>query len=131
MPEPLTLKYALSKAALNNSPELMSYSAQKQIALAEQDLALSKTGFFAEINGRLRYVDPSSIVPASETNDSKISLDISKRLYDFGRSNANIEASNKMLDSVNALYTVTISNNTFNIAGLFKCVISRYCLCPC
>ncbi|MCK5648885.1 MAG: hypothetical protein KAI22_08410, partial [Gammaproteobacteria bacterium] len=90
IPEPLTLKYALSKASRTASPEIMNYSAQKQMALAEQDLAISELGVFAEINGRLRYVEPSKIVPADETNDSKLSLDIYKRLYDFGRSSANI-----------------------------------------
>jgi len=115
IPEPLTLKYALSKAASIESPELMSYSAQRQIALAEQDLAISSLGVFAAINGRLRYVEPSAIVPASETNDSKISLDITKRLYDFGRSDANIEASKKNLASVDALYTDYISRRTVAI----------------
>ncbi|MCK5663804.1 MAG: TolC family protein [Thiotrichaceae bacterium] len=115
IPEPLTLKYALSKAASIESPELMSYSAQRQMALAEQDLAISSLGIFASINGRLRYVEPSAIVPASETNDSKISLDISKRLYDFGRSDANIEASKRNLASVDALYTDYISRRTVAI----------------
>ena len=115
IPEPLTLKYALSRAALIESPELMSYSAQRQMAVAEQDLAISALGVFVEINGRLRYVEPSAIVPASETNDSKISLDISRRLYDFGRSDANIKASKKNLASVDALYTDYVSKRTVAI----------------
>ncbi|NOQ78389.1 MAG: hypothetical protein GQ546_03205 [Gammaproteobacteria bacterium] len=123
IPEPLTLKYALSKASLIESPEMMSYSAQRQMALAEQDLAISELGVFVAINGRLRYVEPSAIVPASETNDSKISLDISKRLYDFGRSNANIEASNKNLASVDALYTDYVSKRTVAILQAYLNVL--------
>ncbi|MCU7800390.1 MAG: TolC family protein [gamma proteobacterium symbiont of Lucinoma myriamae] len=123
IPEPLTLQYALSKAALIESPEMMSYSAQRQMALAEQDLAISELGVFAEINGRLRYVEPSAIVPASETNDSKISLDIYKRLYDFGRSSVNIEASNKNLASVDALYTDYVSKRTVAILQAYVNVL--------
>ncbi|MDX2506315.1 MAG: TolC family protein [Gammaproteobacteria bacterium] len=115
MPEPLTLEYALSKASRTESPEIMNYSAQRQIALAEQDLAISEQGVFAEINGRLRYVEPSSIVPASETNDSKISLDIYKRLYDFGRTRATIAASKAKLASVDALYTDYLSKRIVSI----------------
>ncbi len=115
IPEPLTLKYALSKASRTASPEIMNYSAQKQMALAEQDLAISELGVFAEINGRLRYVEPSKIVPADETNDSKLSLDIYKRLYDFGRSSANIEASKAHLASVESLYTDYVSKRKVSI----------------
>ncbi|MCW8930733.1 MAG: TolC family protein [Gammaproteobacteria bacterium] len=115
IPEPLTLKYALSKASNTDSPEIMAYSAQYQMAQAEQDLAISEQGVFAEINGRLRYVDPSSIVPSSETNDSKLSLDIYKRLYDFGRTSANIEASKYHLASVETLYTDYLSKRKVSI----------------
>ena len=115
MPEPLTLEYALSKASRAESPEIMNYSAQRQMALAEQDLAVSEQGVFVEINGRLRYVDPSPIVPSSETNDSKLSLDIYKRLYDFGRTRSNIDASKANLASVDALYTDYLSKRTVGI----------------
>lgn len=115
MPEPLTLKYALTKASRTESPEIMNYSAQRQMALADQALAMSEQGIFAEINGRLRYVDPSNIVPASETNDSKLSLDIYKRLYDFGRTSANIEASKSHLASVESLYTDYVSQRKVSI----------------
>jgi len=64
MPEPLTLDYALSTAERTEAPEIMSYSAKLQMALAEQDLAVSEQGVYAAINGRLRYVDPSKIVPS-------------------------------------------------------------------
>lgn len=112
IPEPLTLQYALSKATRTDSPEIMSYSAQRQIALAEQDLALSSEGVFAYVNGRLRYVEPSPILPGNKTDDSKISLDISKRLYDFGQTRAKIDASIANLASVDVLYTDYISKRT-------------------
>ena len=115
MPEPLTLEYALSQASRTESPEIMNFSAQRQIALAEQDLAASQQGVFVEVNGRLRYVDPSAIVPASKTNDSKISLDISKRLYDFGRTSARIAASKERLASVDVLYTDYLSKRKIDI----------------
>ena len=122
IPEPLTLQYALSRADLMDSPEMMSFSAQQQIALAEQELAYAQEGLYVYINGRLRYVEPSRIVPASETNDSKLSLDISKRLFDFGQTRSFINASKANLASVNVLYSdflsqrkVTILQAYFNV----------------
>ena len=114
-PEPLNLQYALSMANRADSPEIMGYSAQRQMALADQELVMSESGFFAEINGRLRYVDPSPALPSDKTNDNKLSLDLSKRLYDFGRSSSNISASQQHLASVEALYADTISKRSIHI----------------
>lgn len=115
VPDPLTLQFALSKADLVNSPEMMSFSAQQQIALAEQELAHTNEGVYVSINGRLRYVEPSKIVPSSETNDSKLSLDISKRLFDFGQTRSLIDASKANLESVNALYSDYLSKRVVAI----------------
>lgn len=93
----------------------MSFSAQQQIALAEQDIAHANEGVYVYINGRLRYVEPSKIVPASKTNDSKLSLDISKRLYDFGQTRSLIDASKANLASVNALYSDYLSKRVVAI----------------
>lgn len=123
IPEPLTLKYALSRADLNTSPEIMRYSAQQQLARAEQDMALSELGVFVAINGRLRYVEPSPLLPADMTNDSEITLDISKRLYDFGRSHANIEASKQNLASIHALYTDYVSKRMVAILQAYLNVL--------
>ncbi len=109
IPEPVTLEFALSRASQSDSPEMMSFSAQQQIALAEQDIAHANEGVYVYINGRLRYVEPSKIVPASKTNDSKLSLDISRRLYDFGQTRSLIDASKANLASVNALYSDYLS----------------------
>ena len=109
IPEPLTLQYALSRADLIDSPEMMSFAAQQQIALAEQELAHAQEGIYVYINGRLRYVEPSKIVPSSKTNDSKLSLDISKRLFDFGQTRSLIDASKANLASVNVLYSDYLS----------------------
>ncbi len=105
IPNPVSLHYALSKAELMDSPEMMSFSAQQQIALAEQDLAHANEGVYITINGRLRYVDPYRTFPTSKKNDSKVSLDISKRLFDFGQTRSLIDATKASLESVNVLYT--------------------------
>ena len=115
LPEPLTLEFALSKATLADSPEMMNYSGRLQMAYARQDLAVSEQGVFVEINGRLRYVDPSKIVPSDKTNDSKLSLDIYKSLYDFGRTKANIDASTADIASVQSLYNDYVSSRKINI----------------
>ncbi len=115
IPEPISLEFALSRAELPDSPEMMSFSAQQQIALAEQDIAHANEGIYVYINGRLRYVEPSKLVPASKTNDSKLSLDISKRLYDFGQTRSLIDASKANLASVNALYSDYLSKRVVAI----------------
>lgn len=123
IPEPLTLQYALSQSTLSVSPEIMSYSAQRQIAVAEQELAVSDEGIYVYINGRLRYVEPASFLPSDETNDSKISLNISKRLYDFGQTSAKIDASKEKLASVEALYADFVSKRTVSILQAYLNVI--------
>lgn len=115
MPEPLTLQYALSQAARAESPEMMNYSAKQLKALAGEDLASSKQGIFAHLNGRLRYVKPSSILPDDKHNDNKISLDISKRLYDFGQTSSRINAAKEKLFSVSALYSDYLSRRSIKI----------------
>ncbi len=115
LPEPLTLQYALSRATLADSPEMMTYSARLQMASAQQDLAASEQGIFVEVNGRLRYVDPSKIVPSDKTNDSKLSLDIYKRLYDFGRTRAYIDASTADIASIESLYSDYVSKRKISI----------------
>lgn len=123
LPEPLNLEYALTKASHTESVEMLTFAARRQMAIADQELTMSQSGIFVEINGRLRYVDPSSIVPASKTDDSKISLDISKRLYDFGQSSARIESSEKKLASVEALYVDFVSRRTISILQAYLNVL--------
>jgi outer membrane protein TolC len=128
IPEPLTLEYALSMASSEQSPELMNYDAQRKIAQANRQLALSEQGFFAEINGRLRYVDPTNIISNSDSynnknNDSKISLDINKRLYDFGRTQANIDSFQATIASVESLYGDYISSRKVAILQAYFNVI--------
>ncbi len=120
IPEPMTLKYALSQASRTAAPEIMNFSAQRQIAQAEQELAISEQGFYAEINGRLRYIEPADILFKTEeyrdeNNDSKISLDITRRLYDFGQTNAYIKSSEANLASVESLYADYVSRRKVTI----------------
>ncbi|WP_198263788.1 TolC family protein [sulfur-oxidizing endosymbiont of Gigantopelta aegis] len=128
IPEPLTLEYALSMSERAESPEIMRYDAQRKIAQANQQLALSEQGFFAEVNGRLRYVEPVNIISSIDTynnknNDSKISLDINKRLYDFGRTQANIDASLASIASVESLYGDFVSSRKVAILQAYLNVL--------
>jgi outer membrane protein TolC len=104
IPEPMTLKYALTQASQNYSSDLMTYQAQRELALADKALALSNEGTFVYLNGRLRYVDPSPSATNDTNNDNRVAFDVSRRLYDFGQSESKIKAAEKQLESIEALY---------------------------
>lgn len=91
LPQPLTLKYALSLAD-GAHPELELARAGIDRARAEVMQAESASGWNAYLEARARWGQPPDISPDQSHNDHRIGLVISKQLYDFGRSEHNTEA---------------------------------------
>lgn len=92
LPEPLTLKYALSLAEASHPDLSLQQSAQ---ARTEAELlgAESDTAVSVSIEGRARWIQPPDVAPDnSVTDDHKISLFLRKPLYDFGQSSSRYEA---------------------------------------
>ncbi len=98
LPSPLTLQQALDIADQAHPDRMLADAALEQAraryrqAGASDDLEL---GFTAE----LRAVDPSEIAYYQTRNDSLARLNLSKQLYDFGRTARAEEAAEAALDS--------------------------------
>jgi outer membrane protein TolC len=92
LPEPLTLEYALSLAADNHPALLAEQAVQAQVA-AELEGVEAQNAVDVSIEGRARWVKPSSVFSDQDvTDDHKLSLFVRKPLYDFGRTASRREA---------------------------------------
>ena len=108
LPEPLTLQAALAGLPAEH-PELLRADAARDLARAEQVAAESLTGLRASAFAEGRIVEPSPLAPETDRNDSRATVLVSKRLYDFGRSDSARSAaeagySGSRLDYVEARY---------------------------
>lgn len=87
LPDPLTLGDALALARAD-LPSVELAAAGRDASAAALAEAESITGVRLDLVGRLRAIDPSSLAPNRDPNDSSARVALSKRLYDFGYSDA-------------------------------------------
>ncbi len=102
MPEPMTLEFALQQAD-SMHPDLLAAQADLELVQAEQARTQAEFGINASVTGRLRYIEPSDTAFLRENDDNKIALEVSKRLYDFGRHEAGLRASEEDIAGRNLL----------------------------
>ncbi len=91
MPDPLTLEAAL-RFAEHAHPRLQAGEAELAAARAEALDARARTGLQSWVEGRLRYTDPLIKLPDWRRDDHRLGLFVSKRLFDFGRTTARVDA---------------------------------------
>ena len=91
LPEPLTLEYALSLSDANQ-PDLELAIAELDAAQARERNVQSNSGVNISAQLRGRYVEPSDVSIDRSHDDNSASLFARKRLYDFGRSGAAVDA---------------------------------------
>ncbi len=99
LPEPLTLEQALELAENEPHPQLRQYLAARRGARAELEQARAGNDLEININGRLRWVDPSPTVPDDSPHDHHIGLNARKTLFDFGRSAAATRAADHVFEA--------------------------------
>ncbi len=87
LPQPLTLADALSLADAAH-PDLARKQAALDLSRAEQDAATSAGDASLSLVARARWVDPPSVAADQSPGDHQIGLVLSKRLYDFGQTEA-------------------------------------------
>lgn len=87
LPEPLTLEDALALARAD-LPSLELAMAGRDATAADLAEARALSGVRLSAYGRLRAIKPSDRSPNRDRNDSRARLALSKRLYDFGYSDA-------------------------------------------
>jgi outer membrane protein TolC len=83
LPEPLTLEAALNIAAVSH-PDLDMAQARRDAAAAALDMTESDTSFQLNLTGAALYVEPSDVSLDQSHNDSRVGLELSRKLYDFG-----------------------------------------------
>ena len=114
LPEPLSLDYALSLAN-EAHPDLQAAAAETDIAQAQRDRARAAYGINASVNAAAIWIEPADYAFDQSRNDSQASLVLSKRLYDFGRTRANVAAADAALSGSQLRYTDTQSQRRLAI----------------
>jgi outer membrane protein TolC len=122
LPDPLTLEFALSRVDTEH-PDMLRAQADVDIARATEQRAEADQGIQTTLEGRLRWVDPSSIAPTNQHDDNQISLLVRKKLYDFGKSDASIASAKSSLKSQEWLYTSSRDQRRIDIMQAFFNVI--------
>lgn len=98
LPEPLTLEYALGLVE-EMHPDMLLARARLNSAHAGRMEAESSYGLKASIQARARWVDPSDTAINRSHDDSHVGLYVNKRLYDFGRTRAELQAADAEIKS--------------------------------
>jgi outer membrane protein TolC len=98
LPSPLTLQQAL-EIADQAHPDLQLADAALELARARYQKAGADNDFELGFTAELRAIDPSELAYYQTHNDSQARLNLSKQLYDFGRTARTEEAAEAVLDS--------------------------------
>ncbi len=94
LPSPLTLEYALSLADDSAIPDIQNLVADKALAVASQKSIEADANLSLTLNGRLRWSKPATTIATTDSivDDHRVSLNLSKSLYDFSGRDALVEA---------------------------------------
>ncbi|MFV2059280.1 MAG: TolC family protein [Gammaproteobacteria bacterium] len=102
LPEPLTLKFALGLSK-NINPDLAFKLAEKDRLTSTKLADESEHGFNVFIEGQLDWYERSTIlIQKTISEEHKVSLRLTKPIYDFGSVQHKLDATDRLLDS-NAL----------------------------
>jgi outer membrane protein TolC len=113
----LTLEAALGTAEAAH-PDLLLAEAERDSALAEQDIANSRQDTSINLEGILRSGRPSSWTP-DFVSDNSIRLTARKTLYDFGRSSNAELAAKYELNAREADLTTTLDQRRLEIMARY------------
>lgn len=98
LPQPLSLEQALTLAALGH-PLLDAADAVEADAVARLQAVASEDDSYLVMEGSLAYIEPAELSNFQQRNDSRLSLRLEKRLYDFGYSEAREAAAREELEA--------------------------------
>lgn len=114
LPEPLTLEFALSLVDAPH-PDLLLAAAERDIAQAQRERAASAYGLNASVTAEALWIDPSDTARDQSHDDSQATLQLHKRLYDFGHTRAQVAAAQAQIDSRQSRYTDAHLNRGLSI----------------
>lgn len=118
LPEPLTLQSALALADAGY-PDVVAAEADLEGARAARDSVQAGNGLQLSLQGRLRWVEPYPQSPNQTHDDNHIGLFLTKRLYDFGRSESRLNAAKEDIKSRALLYTDVRTQHRLDIMAAY------------
>jgi outer membrane protein TolC len=98
LPSPLTLQHAIELADHIHPERSLAEAELAQARALTEQVAADDDAYLA-LRAELRVIDPSDIAADDSRNDSLARLNLSKQLYDFGRTSHAIEAAEAGLAS--------------------------------
>lgn len=104
IPDPLTLDQALAIADSSQHPQLQLAESELERAQAVRDGVDASDNWHADLEGRLQWVDPSPRLADQGRQDHKIGILLSKKLYDFGRTESALAAADADILGSRLLY---------------------------
>lgn len=122
LPEPLSLEFLLG-LDVSGHPALQRATATVEMQKANKEAAESNYDFSANLLLEARVIEPSRIAFDQSSNDSQAHLYVSKRLYDFGRTNAAEEAALADVEGSELLYADAFNRHRIEIMSSFFAVL--------
>ena len=123
LPEPLSLEYAIGLAEDEQYYQIIEAQASIATAQSELERAESELGFRAQLEVEAAYIEPSRIALDQSANDSRVSLRLTKPLYNFGSSSEKILAAQIEQSALQNFMPFIIGQRKIDIARQFYAVI--------
>lgn len=123
LPDPLTLEQAMQFADDADSYALIDAQSSIELSRSELQRAESALGFRAQLELEAAYIEPSAITYDQSSNDSSVTLRLSKPIYDFGGSQQKIEAASLEHQAWQANLPFIVAQRKLSIARDFFEVI--------
>ncbi|MCW8933385.1 MAG: TolC family protein [Gammaproteobacteria bacterium] len=117
LPDPLSLQQAIELAGDLQHYQLIEAEASILAAQSVVEQAEASLGFKAQLEIEAAYIEPSRIAIDQSSNDSRVSLRMTKPIYNFGSSAADIQAAQTE--------QLAIQNHMPYIIGLRKIDIAK------
>ena len=122
LPEPLTLEQAL-KLADEPHPDLLTAEASVQAARARLEGAQANDDLDIYMEGAVSYVDPPDYSLDQSNDDHRLTLNVDKTLYDFGRTSSATDAATRDVASQKLLQVSTRQQRRLEIMRRFFDVV--------
>jgi len=117
LPDPLSLQQAIAMAEDVQHYQIIEAEASLLAAQSVVEQAEASLGFKAQLEIEAAYIEPSRIALDQSSNDSRVSLRMTKPIYNFGSSSENIQAAHTE--------QLAIQNHMPYIVGLRKIDIAK------
>lgn len=122
LPNPLGLRYVLEQLDYRQHPDLLQAQARQLLAEAESQAVDAAYSMQVRLDARAQWVNPSPRSFDPSRQDHRLSLVVSKRLYDFGvtgelekASQSLIQASAVDLDYARRLHQIVLTRKYFDV----------------